>query len=157
MVPSTELAHQGHRLLQLWVGLFAFSSAWGFVIPLLPVPRLGLSVHTLSALEGIIVVGLGLLWPRLALGRTGARVAFWFFVYATFATLLPYILAALWGAGSSIIPLAAGDARGNTVQEAIITAVLISAAPTVLISLALILWGLRVGPAHGPLRGTERS
>jgi hydroxylaminobenzene mutase len=107
-----------------------------------------LSVHTLSALEGIIMVGLGLLWPRLALSRMGARVAFWFFVYATFATLLPYVLAALWGAGNSIIPLAAGDARGSTVQETLITVVLMSAAPTVLISLAVILWGLRLRSAH---------
>jgi (hydroxyamino)benzene mutase len=59
---------------------------------------------------------------------------------------LPYVLAALWGAGDSIIPLAAGGARGSDVQEAIISALLYTAAPTVLVSLALILWGLRRPP-----------
>jgi (hydroxyamino)benzene mutase len=110
------------------------------------VRRLGLSVHTLSALEGIILIGLGLLWPRLALGTASSRVAFWFFVYSTLATLLPYVLAAVWGAGDSVIPLAAGGARGSRLQEAVIAGVLYTAAPTVLISLTLILWGLR-GPA----------
>jgi hydroxylaminobenzene mutase len=79
------------------VGLFLFSSLWGFVIPLVRARRLGLSVHTLSALEGIILIGLGLLWPRLELGTTSSLIAFWFFVYATLATLVPYVLAAVSG------------------------------------------------------------
>jgi (hydroxyamino)benzene mutase len=142
----SDLGRQGHRLLQVGVGLFLFSSLWGFVIPLVPVRRLGLSVHTLSAHEGIILIGLGLLWPRLALDSARSRVAFWFFVYSTFATLVPYVLAASWGAGDSVIPLAAGGARGTDLQEAVITVVLYTAAPTVLVSLTLILWGLRRQP-----------
>ncbi len=43
------------------------------------------------------------------------------------------------------MPLAAGAARGNAFQETAIKVVLYTAAPTVLISLALILWGLRRG------------
>jgi hydroxylaminobenzene mutase len=142
----SDLARQGHYLLQLGVGLFLFSSLWGFVIPLVRARRLGLSVHTLSPLEGIILIGLGLLWSRLELGTTSSLIAFWFFVYATLATLVPYVLAAVWGAGNSTIPLAAGGARGNRLQEFVIAAVLYTAAPTVLVSLALILWGLRAVP-----------
>lgn len=141
---SSRLSRQGHRLLQIGVALFLFSSLEGFFIHTLPVPRLGLSVHTLSALQGVILLALGLLWPRLRLGATTSRIAFWFFVYSTFATLIPYVLAAIWGAGNSIIPLAAGGARGNLLQESVISIVLYTAAPTVLISLALILWGLRM-------------
>jgi hypothetical protein len=33
-------------------------------------------VYTLSALEGIILIGLGLLWPRLKLGTTSSLIAF---------------------------------------------------------------------------------
>jgi hypothetical protein len=51
-----------------------------------------------------------------------SQIAFWFFVYSTLATLVPYVLAALWGAGDSTIPLAAGGARGTNVQEAVIRA-----------------------------------
>ena len=140
---SNMLSRQSHRLLQIGVALFLFSSVEGFVIPYFPVPRLGLSVHTLSALQGVILLALGLLWPRLTLGATASRIACWFFIYSTFATLVPYVLAAAWGAGNSTIPLAAGTARGTAVQETVIKVVLYTAAPTVLISLALILWGLR--------------
>ncbi len=144
MNSSNRLSRQGHRLLQVGVALFLFSSLEGFAIPYLPVPRLGLSVHTLSALQGVILLTLGLLWPRLNLGATTSRIAFWLLVYSTFATLAPYVMAAVWGAGNSIIPLAAGDARGSAFQEAVINVVLMSSAPAILISLALILWGLRI-------------
>lgn len=142
----SDLAGQGHYLLQIGVGLFLFTSLWGFVIPLVRARHLGLSVHTLAGLEGIILIGLGLLWPRLELGTTSSSIAFWFFAYATFATLLPYVLASVWGAGNSTIPLAARGARGSRLQEFVIAAVLYTAAPTVIVSLVLILWGLR-GPA----------
>jgi hydroxylaminobenzene mutase len=137
------LSRQGHRLVQIGVALFLFASLEGFAVEFLPVPRLGLSVHTLSVTEGLTLLGLGLVWTRLKLGATASRIAFWLFVYSAFATLVPYVLAALWGAGGSIIPLAAGAARGSSVQETLIMVVLYTAAPTVLISLALILWGLR--------------
>ena len=150
MNASNLLSRQGHRLLQVGVGLFLFSSVEGFVIPYFPEPRLGLSVHTLSALQGVILLALGLLWPRLNLGTTASRIACWFFIYSTFATLVPYVLAAAWGAGNSTIPLAAGTARGTAVQETVIKVVLYSAAPTVLISLALILWGLRSVTPQSP-------
>jgi hydroxylaminobenzene mutase len=148
MYSSNMLSRQGHRLLQVGVALFLFSSLEGFVIPYLPVPRLGLSVHTLSALQGVILVALGLLWPRLNLGARASRIAYWLLVYSTFATLVPYVLAAVWGAGNSIIPLAAGDAHGSAFQEAVIDVVLMSAAPAIPISLALILWGLRIVTAQ---------
>jgi hydroxylaminobenzene mutase len=121
-----------------------FSALEGFTIPSLPLPRLGLSVHTLSALEGVMVLGLGLLWPRLNLGAAASRIAFWTYIYSSFATLVPYVLAALWGAGNSTMPLAAGTERGSALQEAIIKVVLYSAAPTFLIAIALIIWGLRM-------------
>jgi hydroxylaminobenzene mutase len=144
MNSSNMLSRQGHRLLQVGIALFLFSSLEGFAIPYFTVPRLGLSVHTLSGLEGVILLALGLMWPRLNLGATTSRITFWCFVYSSFATLVPYVMSAVWGAGNSTIPLAAGSARGSAFQEAMIKVVLYSAAPTVIISLALILWGLRI-------------
>jgi hydroxylaminobenzene mutase len=48
------------------------------------------------------------------------------------------------------MPLAAGAAHGSAFQEAIIKVVLYSAAPTFLVSVALIIWGLRIGDAQSP-------
>ena len=143
---TTELlSRQGHRMLQIGVGLFVFSAVEGFIIPHIPSPRLGLSLHTLCALQGVMLLGLGLFWPRLKLGGTAARFAFWTYLYSGLATLLPYALGALWGAGNTVIPMAAGPARGSDFQETIMLVVLISAAPPFFVSMALVLWGLRLG------------
>lgn len=131
-------------MIQTGVALFIFSALEGFFIHMLPEPSLGLSVHTLSALQGVMVLGLGLAWPRLRLGATAARVAFWTYLYSSFATLIPYTLAAIWGAGHTTMPLAAGAAQGSAVQELIIKASLYSSAPTFLLSMALVVWGLRL-------------
>jgi hydroxylaminobenzene mutase len=143
MNPANMLSRQGHRMLQIGIALFVFSGLEGFAIPHLPVPLLGRSVHTLSGLQGVMILALGLLWPRLNLGATASWIAFWTYIYSSFATLVPFVLAAVWGAGNTTIPLAAGAARGSALQEAIINIVLYSAAPPFFISMALILWGLR--------------
>src|SRR5262245_57961230 len=144
MNSSNIVSRQGHRMLQIGIALFVFSGLEGFVIPYFPVPLLGRSVHTLSGLQGVITLALGLLWSRLHLGATASRIAFWTFIYSSFATLIPFVMAALWGAGNTTIPLAAGAARGSALQEAIIKIVLYSAALPFFISMALILWGLRI-------------
>lgn len=134
--------------MQLGAALLLFVALEGFVIPALRVPHLGLSVHTLAALEAVIFLALGLTWPRLRLGAATARLAFWTYVYSSFATLVPYVLAALWSAGNTTIPLAAGAARGTPVQETVIKLMLYTAAPTFLIAIGVILYGLRMRGAE---------
>ena len=150
MNSSNMLSRPGHRLLQIGITLFVFSGLEGLAIHALPVPSLGRSVHTLSALQGIITLVLGLLWPRLDLSATASRIALWMYIYSSFATLIPFILAAVWGAGNTTIPLAAGAAHGSAFQEAVIKIILYSAAPPFFISMALILWGLRLVDARFP-------
>jgi (hydroxyamino)benzene mutase len=143
MNASNRLARQGNRLLQVGIALFLFTSLEGFAVPYFAAPRLGLSVHTLSALQGVLLLALGLVWPRLKLGATTSRITFWLLIYSDFAILAAYVMAAAWGAGNETMPLVAGAAHGSTVQEMVIKGVAYSSAPTGLISFALILWGLR--------------
>jgi hydroxylaminobenzene mutase len=145
MNTSTVVSSQGHRLLQVGIALFLFTSLEGFAIPYLAAPRLGLSVHTLSALQGVLLLALGLVWPRLKFGATTSRIAFWLLIYSTFAILAAYVMGAAWGAGNETMRLAAGTAHGSAFQEAAIMVVAYSSAPTGLTSFALILWGLRIG------------
>jgi len=140
---SRLLQRQGHRLLQLGVALFLFTSFEGFAIPHLAAPQLGRSVHTLSAFVGVLFVALGLLWPRLDLGAAAARSAFWLLVYSALVTIASFVLAALWGAGNTLMPLAAGNARGSDFQETVIAVVAYTGAPTGIAAFALVLWGLR--------------
>jgi len=138
------LTRQSQRLLQIGAGLLLFTSFEGFVIPYVAAPRLGLSAHTLSALQSVLLLALGLAWTRLNLSDVASRVAFWLLVYSTFAILAAYVLAAFWGAGNETMPMAARVAHGGPVQEAVIKVVGYSSAPTGIVSFALILWGLRM-------------
>jgi hydroxylaminobenzene mutase len=147
MNPSEMLSRQGRCLLQLGMALFLFTSFEGFVIPALAAPNPGRSVHTLGAFSGVLFLAMGLMWPMLRFGSTAARIAFWLLVYSAFATIAGFVLAALWGAGGSIMPIAAQGARGSDFQEAVIRAVMYPAAPTGIVAFALILWGLRAKPA----------
>src|SRR5262249_11529404 len=119
----SSLSRQGQRLLQLGVGLLVFTSLEGFVIPSLAAPRLGLSAHTLSALQSVLLLALGLTWTRLNLGDVASRVAFWLLVYSTVAILVAYVLGAFWGAGNETMPMAAGVAHGSPAQETVIKVV----------------------------------
>jgi len=157
MNPPDVLSRQGRRLLQLGVVLFLFTSFEGFVIPALAVPNLGRSVHTLSAFCGVLFLAMGLMWPMLKLGTNAARISFWFLVYSAFATIAGFVLAALWGAGGTIIAIAAQGARGSDVQEAVIQAVMYPAAPTGIVAFALILWGLRSKDRSLARRGPASS
>src|SRR3954453_13868589 len=141
MNSSIELSRQGHRMIQLGIWHFVFSAVEGFAIPFLPSPPLGRSVHTLSALQGVMLLALGLFWPRLRLDAKASRVAYSTYIYSSIATLVPYVMAALWGAGNTTIPLAAGDARGTPLQENTIKVIIYTAAPTFFVSMALVLWG----------------
>jgi hypothetical protein len=64
-------------------------------------------------------------------------------VYEAVAATLSNVLAAAWGAGNTIIPIAAGPAHGSDLQEIVINIGLRSTALALIVALALILWGLR--------------
>jgi hydroxylaminobenzene mutase len=144
---SRLLAREGHWLLQIGMALLVYSSLDGFVIPYLGSPRIGLSVHTLSAYQGVLLLTQGFLWTRLSLGVAASRVAFWCLLHETFAILAAYTVAAAWGVGNETIQLMGelphGLSRGTVFQETVIKVLAYSSAPTGLTWLGLVLWGLR--------------
>jgi (hydroxyamino)benzene mutase len=148
MTGSKMLSDQGHRLLQIGVAFLLFTSFEGFVVPYFAAPNLGRSVHTLSALSGVLLMVFGLTWPRLGLDTAAARIAFYFLIYSNLAIAAAFLMAAVWGAGNTVMPQAAGPARGTDLQELAITIVAFSSAPTGIASFALVLWGLRLPPSQ---------
>lgn len=133
----------GHRLIQLGMLLFLFALLVGLLVPRFSVPRLGLSTHLLGVMQGIFLMVAGLLWPRLKLKPRASRVAFWLAVYGCFAAWTANLLAGVWGAGNSMLPMAAGQAHGSPLQEGIIAVALRTAAVSLVSVSVLILWGLR--------------
>jgi hydroxylaminobenzene mutase len=139
------MERQSQRLLQAGIALFLFAALVGLAVPHFTVPRLALSAHLVGILQGIFLVVVGLMWPRLSLSSRQSMLAFWLLIYQSIAAPLASLLAAAWGAGNSIIPMAAGAAHGSATEETVINIGLRSAGAALIVALALILWGLRGG------------
>jgi (hydroxyamino)benzene mutase len=91
-------------------------------------------VHTLGALQGVLLLALGFVWPNLNLGGTTSRVAFWLLIYSALAILIAFVLGTVWGAGSETMRVAAGTDSSASID---------------LVAFVLILWGLRIEAVQG--------
>jgi hydroxylaminobenzene mutase len=107
------------------------------------VPRVALSTHLLGLMQGMFLLLAGLIWTRLRLTPAQARVALWLLLYGCFAAWFMNLLAAAWGVGGSLLPIAAGQARGSATAETIVTVVLRTAGAALIAAVALVAWGLR--------------
>ena len=154
MTPRDGSSLPGHGLVQLGMALFLVALLMGLAIPHFAVPRLGLSVHLLGLMQGIWLMLIGLVWPRLTLSQRAARMACGLAVYGCLAAWTANLLGAIWGAGSALLPFAARGARGTPLQEFIIALGLRSGGIALIVAAALILWGLRPRPTvlDGPRR-----
>lgn len=144
-------AQAAHRLLELGVLLFLLGLLTGFFIPMLASPRMGLSSHLEGVMNGTFLIVLGLLWPKLRLSRGGLSVAFWLAVFGTFANWLATLLAAAWGAGVTMMPIAGAGLQGTASQEIVIAVLLWTLSLAMVVVCAMVLWGLRgaVGASRG--------
>jgi (hydroxyamino)benzene mutase len=143
MDTSTGSSRQGRLLLRAGTVLFLFALLVGLAVPHFAVPRLGLSAHLLGLMQGLFLMVAGLVWPRLELTRRTSGLGMWLLLYGCFAAWAANVLAAVLGAGSSLLPLAAGSARGTGLQESLIALSLRSAAAALIVATLLMVWGLR--------------
>ena len=134
----------GDRLLQLGVLLFLFGLITGFATPVAANPRMALTSHLEGVLNGMFLLIIGLLWPRLAIGPRSAGLVFGLLVYGTFANWGTTLVAALWGAGETMMPLAGAGYTGTSAQELLITFGLLSLSVAMLVACPILLWGLRM-------------
>ncbi|MDZ7844985.1 MAG: hypothetical protein U5K99_09315 [Anaerolineales bacterium] len=135
--------NQGRRLLRAGMVLFSLGLLTGFAIPLLKHPRLGLSSHLEGVQNGMLLMILGLVWPRLKLSAGMLRGGFYLALYGTFANWGTTFLAAAWAAGGELMPLAGGDAAGTAWQEGLVKFGLLSLALAMLLVSGMVLYGLR--------------
>lgn len=131
-------------LLQLGVLLFLIGLLTGFVVPVLAIPRMGLSAHLEGVMNGVVLMVLGLMWPQLKLGAGLQRVAFGLAVYAAFANWAATLISAATGA-AALMPIAGGGALGDAVAEAVVEFLLVSLSVAMIAAFLLVLWGLRRG------------
>jgi hydroxylaminobenzene mutase len=129
-------------LFKLGLALFLIGLLTGLAVPALKNPRMGLSSHLEAILNGMFLVLLGLLWPHIDLPHAWAVAAIALIVYAGYANWLATLLAAVWGAGRKLAPIAAGEYEGSAAKERVVSFLLVSLSVAVVAGVVIVIAGL---------------
>ncbi|BBY04461.1 hydrogenase [Mycobacterium seoulense] len=129
-------------LFTLGLVLFLLGLLTGFGIPALKNPRMALSSHLEAVLNGMFLVLLGLLWPHLHLPKAWGVAAVVLIVYSAYTNWLATLLAAAWGAGRKLAPIAAAEHEAPVAKERLVSFLLVSLAPAVVVGVGIVIVGL---------------
>ncbi|MDP7722235.1 hydrogenase [Mycobacterium sp. TY814] len=129
-------------LFTLGLALFLLGLLTGFAVSSLKNPRMALSSHLEGVLNGMFLVLVGLLWPHVHLSGAWAATAAGLIVYAAYANWLATLLAAAWGAGRRLAPIATGDHRASAGEERTVSAMLLSLGAALIAGVGLVMVGL---------------
>lgn len=134
---SLSTQRQSDRLILLGAWLFLLGLITGLVLPLMANPRMGLSSHIEGVLNGMLLMVLGLLWPRLILSDPWRRIAIWCSVYGAFTNWGSLLFAALLNAGATLTVAAQGH-QGSPLAEILVGIGLVS------LSIAMLVAGISI-------------
>lgn len=129
-------------LFALGLVLFLLGLLTGFAVPVLKNPRMALSSHLEAVLNGMFLVILGLLWPHLHLPHAWGVTAVALIAYAGYANWLASLLAAAWGAGRRLAPIAAAGHEAPAAKEGLVSFLLVSLALAIVVGVGIVIVGL---------------
>jgi len=141
MEKSLLSKRQSDKMLFLGILLFFLGLIVGLLAPALANPRMGLSSHIEGVLNGMFLILLGLIWPKVDLSDRWLRITFWLAVYGTFANWFGILIAAIFNAGK-MLGIAANGKEGPAIAEGVVTFSLISLSIAMLIICVTVLIGL---------------
>jgi hydroxylaminobenzene mutase len=129
-------------LFTLGLVLFLLGLLTGFAVPALKNPRMALSSHLEAVLNGMFLVLLGLLWPHIHLPNAWGVTAVVLIVYSAYANWLASLLAAAWGAGRKLAPIAAADYVASAGKEGFVSFLLVSLSLSIVVGVGIVIVGL---------------
>lgn len=135
--------------------LMSVSLAAALFVPLMTLPRLAVSAHTVGMLGAVLLLGLGIIWSLFRLTTLQAAWLKGAWLYSSYVNWLACLFAAAVGAGR-MTPVAAAGATGHALAEGLVTVMLVSVALASFLAVGLSLWGLRPG-AHEALDAKSRG
>ncbi|MGM0575171.1 MAG: hydrogenase [Myxococcota bacterium] len=131
------------RLIRHGFVLILVALLSGLFVPVMQIPRLGLSAHTIGILGGVLLIAVGAVWQHFALSDRQRRVMSWSWLYSSYVNWLGCLVGAIFGAGRTT-PVAADGAEGPAGAEAVVAVLLISVGVASFVAVGLSLWGLRL-------------
>ncbi len=137
-----DAAERGHRLFFQGMLLVVAGLVVGTVVSRFANPRMGLTAHTGTLMNGILVIAMGAFWPRLALAARTETIAWWLVVAGSCLSCVGLVLAAAFGTSAST-PLHGAGHTGTPGEEAVVGALLVVGGIGVLAGCGIALWGLR--------------
>jgi hydroxylaminobenzene mutase len=137
-----DATDRAHRLFFHGMALVVVGLVMGAVIQSLANPRLGLSAHTGTLVNGVLVIAMGAFWTRLTLSPTVETIAWWLVVAGSWVSSVALFLAAAFGTNTGT-PLHGAQHPAAPWQEALVGTGLVGGGVAVLTGCTLALWGLR--------------
>jgi hydroxylaminobenzene mutase len=129
-------------LFKLGLALFLLGLLTGFAIPMLKNSRMALSSHLEAVLNGMFLVLVGLIWPHVDVSNGWGVAAVGLIVYAAYANWVASLLAAVWGAGRNLAPIAAGEHEASAVKERVVSYLLVSLSLSIVVGVGILIVGL---------------
>ena len=138
-----NLPHDSQRRL-IWHGMFLFLLGLliGFFGGQVTNPRMGLAAHLEGLMNGTFIVALGAVWLHVELPPRIKTLAYRTVLYGAYANVIVTTFAAIVGA-SSLSPITGAGHSASAWQEALVTVGFGTVGIAMVVSLVMILWGLR--------------
>ena len=114
----------------------------GLFVPVMEIPRLGLSAHTIGILSGVLLIAIGAIWQQFSLSVRQNQVMYWSWLYSSYVNWLGCLVGAIFGAGKTT-PVASAGVLGSPVAENTVAFMLVSVGAVSFVAVGLSLWGLR--------------
>jgi hydroxylaminobenzene mutase len=127
-----------HGMLLFLLGLFT-----GFAETSFANTRMGLAAHLEGVMNGTFLLALGAAWPQVRLAPAARVAAYWTALFGTYFNWLVTTLAAVLGTVALSPIAAAGLKTAEAWRETLVTAGFMAVGVVIVVSSALILWGLR--------------
>jgi len=142
MAEQRAVEERSRQLYWHGMALVLLGLVMGAVVQSVANPRIGLSAHTGTLMNGILVIAMGALWPQLSLAPRAESAAFGLSVAGSWLNCVALFFAGVFGTSRST-PLHGAGHAGTPFQEAVVGAGLVAGAVALLVGCALVLWGLR--------------
>ena len=130
------------RLLLLGVVLILLGLLLGLAVPLLANPRMGLASHLEGVMNGLLLIAVGFLWPKLSLSELLLKTTYWLVLLGSYANVVATFFAAAWGT-SRMTPIAGHGYTGAPGHELLVSVLLVSLSVCLLAACLLLAIGLR--------------